>query len=144
MQYGGGQGVLRDEAGGKSRTQLIMERNVEYEQHCVDIVGSDKYSKRAAQTFKYAPKQQHQQSNRVEKSEKGVFAAVWDLFDAQQAEQFNEYEQLQIDIKKNIDSELKRSLKNPFCLLPVDVKAISIHARAEVPGDRILLQEKAS
>lgn len=37
-------------------------------------------------------------------------------------------------IKKNIDLELIYKLKNPFCLLPTDTKAISIHKKQEVPG----------
>ncbi|KAL4445579.1 hypothetical protein ABPG74_006130 [Tetrahymena malaccensis] len=137
------QNQVRDE-NTKNPTAIILERNQKYEQHCQDIIGSDKFSKRAAQTFKYAPKQQQQQSNRIERAEKGVFAAVWDLYDAQLQEQYNEYEQLQNEIQKNIDLELKKALKNPFCLLPLDVKSINLHSRAEVPGDTRLLTEKMS
>jgi len=39
--------MLRDEQSRSSAT-VIMERNQKYEQHCVDIVGSDKFSKRGA------------------------------------------------------------------------------------------------
>jgi hypothetical protein len=41
---------------------------------------------------------------------------------------------LQLEIKKNIEKELAEYLKNPFCLLPIDIKSLGIHLRQEIPG----------
>lgn len=49
-------------------------------------------------------------------------------------EQLSDFEILQLEIKKNIEKELAEYLKNPFCLLPTDMKSLGIHLKQEIPG----------
>ncbi|KRX09068.1 WD40-repeat-containing domain [Pseudocohnilembus persalinus] len=112
----------------------IWRRNHWYQQHQKEIVGSDLFQPRQAQTFNYEPKTKEQQARKVERFEKGCFSAVWDLYDVEQQDQQKDYEIIQEKIKKKIENEFKQKMKNPFCLLPTDTKAINIHTKQEVPG----------
>ena len=62
------------------------------------------------------------------------FIFTRDLYDASLQEQLSDYEILQLEIKKNIEKELAEYLKNPFCLLPTDMKSLGIHLKQEIPG----------
>lgn len=99
-----------------------------------DKKGSDNFTQRATQTFNYQTKQKEQQSTRVEKYDGGCFAAIWDLYDASLQEQLSDYEILQVEIKRNTEKELIEYLKNPFCLLSTDMKALLVHTKQEIPG----------
>lgn len=63
-----------------------------------------------------------------------MFTANWDIVDTNKQEQKTEYENLQDEMKKNIEKEIATFMTNPFATLSLDQTAIDIHSRYEIPG----------
>jgi hypothetical protein len=113
--------------------QEAEQRNAQYEKLLQIKTGSDNFSNHSAQTFNFPSKDKAQLTriceDNLEENEVGCQAMHFEIIDELGKETLTAYEQLQIELKKQIDKEFKEKLKNP-CLLPVDL--ISIQANAQV------------
>ena len=61
-------------------------------------------------------------------------ATSWDIEDTMKEEKKTEYEILQEDIKKTVDSEFSNYLTNPFSCLSLEKESIELHSKFPVPG----------
>ena len=113
--------------------QEAEQRNAQYEKLLQIKTGSDNFSNHSAQTFNFPSKDKAQLTriceDNLEENEVGCQAMNFEIIDEIGKETLTAYEQLQIELKKQIDKEFKEKLKNP-CLLPVDL--ISIQQNAQV------------
>jgi hypothetical protein len=80
-------------------------------------IGSDNYIPRPVQTFNYQHKKITESIDKPSSVESGAFASEWDIEDIMKLEKKTEYEVLQEEIKKNVDTEFGNYLLNPFSCL---------------------------
>ena len=105
-----------------------------YLKYTKERIGSDNYVNSAVETFNFKFKTTKQAVEGNTTIDTSTFASSWDISDTMKVEQKTEFEMLQEELKKNAEKEMNSFMTNPFATLPLDQKAIELHARTEVPG----------